>query len=232
MPEDPRRFYTYAYLRGEDSPRGRKNSPYYIGKGSYKRAWQSSGRPVAKPTDPNRIVMLRTGLTEKEAFSWETFYILHYGRLDIGTGCLHNKSDGGEGNSGMVIPESARKVHSMNRKREKKWQGENNPKFGGDAVRGELNPMWGRKHSAESRAKMSATRKKNNQDPARQITMKLSKLRYLYELIDPDGNVYITENLYEFSKQYGLTNANINKVVNGKCRHHKGWTGRIVERLR
>lgn len=41
-----------------------------------------------------------SGLDESAAFAMEASLITHYGRLDIGTGCLCNMSDGGEGNTG------------------------------------------------------------------------------------------------------------------------------------
>lgn len=231
--QDPRRFYTYAFLRSKDSERGKKGSPYYIGKGSHQRAWTCKGRPAKKPADDRLIVMLRTGLTEDEAFQWEIFYIKHYGRLDLGTGILRNKTDGGQGASGIVIPERARQIHRENRQREGRWKGSRNPKAGGDTVRGEKNPMWGRNHAPEAREKMSKTRKQRNQEsPERLMVYKQSAQKYLYELIDPSGEVYIAENLFDFSKQHGLSNANLNKVVRGKARHHKGWTGRIIEKLK
>ena len=60
---------------------------------------------------------------------------------------------------------------------------------------------------------------------------RLNAQRYLYELIDPDGEVYVTDNLFDFAKQYDLTNSSLNKVAHGKQGTHKGWTARIVERL-
>jgi len=230
--KDPKRFYVYAYLRSQDSERGKKLTPYYIGKGSYQRAWTCKGRFVKKPADDNFIVMLRTGLTEDEAFQWEMFYIQRYGRLDLGTGVLHNRTEGGEGASGIIIPERARQIHRENRQREGRWKGDKNPKAGGDPVRGEKNPMWGKNHTPETRGKMSSMRKQRNQEThGRHAVYKRAAQKYLYELIDPDGEVYVTENLFDFSKQYGLTNANLSKVVNGKFSHHRGWTGRIIERL-
>jgi len=85
-------FYVYSYLR-EDG------TPYYIGKGKGKRATSphSGHRP---PNDQNRIKFLVENLTEDEAFMWEKHYIAQYGRQDIGTGILRNKTDGGEGPSG------------------------------------------------------------------------------------------------------------------------------------
>lgn len=84
-------FYVYAFLRLD-------NTPYYVGKGKDDRAY-SKNRVIKPPKDKSRIVFLRTGLTEDKAFEWERFYIKHYGRKDIGTGILRNKTDGGDGHS-------------------------------------------------------------------------------------------------------------------------------------
>jgi hypothetical protein len=84
-------FYTYAYLR-EDG------TPYYIGKGSGNRAFRKQGRCVSPPPK-ERILLLKTNLTEAEAFKHEIYMIALYGRKDLGTGILYNFSDGGEGPS-------------------------------------------------------------------------------------------------------------------------------------
>jgi hypothetical protein len=55
---------------------------------------------------------------------------------------------------------------------------------------------------------------------------------YKYEMIDPLGDVYITHNLSQFAAEHELSQAMLSCVVNGKRNHHKGWTGRILERLK
>ena len=102
-----RRFYVYAYLRTD-------KKPYYVGKGSGYRAYVRRGRTIRPPKDKSKIVFLRTGLTENEAFNWERFYIKHYGRIDTGTGILRNLTDGGEGTSNPC--EEVRKKHRKNSK--------------------------------------------------------------------------------------------------------------------
>jgi hypothetical protein len=226
MTENPRRFYVYLWLRNKNSEHGPRLSPFYVGKGTGNRCYVDGGRPVFAPKDRSYIVTVQERLTEEEAFRLEQYCIKLYGRIDLGTGILHNRSDGGEGPSGMVVTEKFRQMRSA------AWGGENNPKFGGDTLRGELNPMWGKQHSEETRQKIKAKNAAHYGTTEGKLANKLRAQKYLYELIDPAGEVYVTDNLWEFSQQYGLANASLNKVVHGKARHHKGWTGRIIEHLR
>lgn len=46
----------------------------------------------------------------------------------------------------------------------------------------------------------------------------------IHTLISPTGDAYQVANLREFCRRHGLDNANINHVVWGSRRHHKGWT--------
>ena len=92
-------FYTYLWLR-EDG------TPYYVGKGKEKRAW----RKAAPPKD--RIVVY-PAQSEADAFETEIALIWYYGRKDLGTGCLRNYTDGGEGQSGRVVPEEENKRRSV-----------------------------------------------------------------------------------------------------------------------
>jgi hypothetical protein len=101
-------YYTYAYLR-ED------RTPYYIGKGKGNRVYKKNRR-VRPPTDKSRIIFLKQNLTEEEAFKHEIYMIAVFGRKDLGTGILHNMTDGGEGASNQGTPEqrseSARKAQA------------------------------------------------------------------------------------------------------------------------
>jgi hypothetical protein len=213
MTQDPRRFYVYLFLRSTGSVHDKKYSPYYVGKGSGNRCYGKSGRPANRPKDISYIVTVQEGLTEEEAFSLERYCIALYGRLDIKTGILHNRTDGGEGRSGYVATEEMKKKISQTKT-------------------GELNPNWGKTHSPETRRRISEGQRGRKQSEETKQKIALTKVRYLYELIDPDDEIYITDNLREFSKQYGLTNSSLSLVVKGKHNHHKGWTGRIVEQLR
>ena len=85
-------YYTYAYLR-ED------RTPYYIGKGKERRIYLKGKGEVKPPKDKSRIIFLKQNLTEEDAFKHEIYMISIFGRKDLGTGILHNRTDGGEGTS-------------------------------------------------------------------------------------------------------------------------------------
>lgn len=207
MTRNSKRFYIYAWLRHKTTERGKKGSPYYIGKGSGNRAWSNSGRSTKKPRDPSLIVLLRQGLEEEEAYQWEIFYIAHYGRVDQGTGILHNKTDGGEGVRGANLEGRV---------------------FGG----------W--KHSDETRRMYSETRKgANNANYGNKHSlrakgiMRARKAKYLYELIDTDGEVYMTESLRDFCAQYQLERRSLMRLLNGEKSRYQGvWEIRIAEVLK
>ena len=85
-------YYTYAYLRKD-------GTPYYIGKGIGRRI--GSTNRIFTPPPEERRVFLKQNLTEEEAFSHEIEMIKFYGRKDLGTGILRNRTDGGDGGGPM-----------------------------------------------------------------------------------------------------------------------------------
>jgi hypothetical protein len=126
-------YYTYAYLR-EDK------TPYYIGKGKGNRIFNKNKGDIRPPKDKSRIIFLKKNLTEAEAFRHEIYMITVFGRKDLETGILRNRTDGGEGASGLVMSEETRKTLS-------------------ELKVGEKNPNYGKEMSEEQKQKISEKRK-------------------------------------------------------------------------
>jgi hypothetical protein len=142
-------YYTYAYLR-ED------RTPYYIGKGKGNRAYRKRYKGIKPPKDKSRILMLKQNLTEAEAFRHEVYMINVFGRKDLGTGILHNKTDGGEGNSGFVPSEETRR----------KLSEANKGKITSEETRRKLSEVRkGKTLSVEHKRKLSEAHKGKNKEP-------------------------------------------------------------------
>lgn len=94
-------YYVYAYLREHNSATALAGTPYYIGKGISHRAWEEGRHRIKLPKNKNNIVILESNLTEIGALAIERRLIRMWGRKDLGTGILANRTDGGDGASGL-----------------------------------------------------------------------------------------------------------------------------------
>jgi hypothetical protein len=125
-------FYVYLYMR-EDL-----YSPYYVGKGSGKRAYQNGGRNCHRPED-DRIRIVYETTDEDKALDVEETLIRFYGRKCDG-GVLQNVSVGGKN-----PPSHKGKKWSAERRQEAseraKKDGRINRCYGGGGKKGNRNSM-------------------------------------------------------------------------------------------
>jgi NUMOD3 motif len=163
-----KKYYTYLWLRDNATP-------YYVGKGSGERAFthhKQQSQCQYRPRYDSRI-FVQYWESEEKAIEMEKWYIKLFGREDLGTGILHNKTEGGDGASGWIPSEETRR--NMSRAGKGKPKSEEHRKKIGEAqkcrvfseatlkrmseakigkVKGENNPFFGRKHSLETIEKL------------------------------------------------------------------------------
>ncbi len=168
---------------------------FYIGIGgfnkkekqfTYKRAYDK----LARHSDWKKITLntnyiveiILDNLTEIESILKEIEFIKLYGRLDLGTGTLINKNNGGQGFSGTKRkPLSDETKEKISKTRKEKYalgllpsmKGDKNPMFGKItpnetkeklrvALSGDKNPFYGKKHTEETLKKLSEINKGEN----------------------------------------------------------------------
>lgn len=116
----PTGYYVYAYIRSCTSKNGTIGTPYYIGKGCRGRAWHRNNRRTKTPINTQLICIVAEGLTEIGALAIERRLIEWYGRVDQGTGMLHNHTDGGDTTFGLRHSQSTKHLMSQKAKGRKK----------------------------------------------------------------------------------------------------------------
>ena len=190
-------YYTYAYLR-ED------RTPYYIGKGQGNRAYKKGKGEIYPPKNKNKIIKLKQNLTEEEAFKHEIYMIAVFGRKDLGTGMLRNKTDGGDGPSGYIHSEETKrklsKIHS-----------------------GKILTDEHRKKISEANKRSDAGKYQRTEKTL--LKMKTGRKLIIYELTHTDGTKLIIDSMNEFCKKNShLDRSAMNRVGRGAIKSYKGWS--------
>ena len=168
----PPGYYVYAYLR-------RSGTPYYIGKGTGKRAWIKGTGEVGKPTDLSKIIIVESNLTSIGAFAIERRLIRWYGRIDQNTGILRNQTNGGDGGCGarpgnILSEETKKKISIAHKGKKQKPMSDESKKKLSASMKGK---NLGRQMSQEEKIKRSKTLKGRKGKPCSEITKE--KLRNL-----------------------------------------------------
>jgi len=194
-------YYTYAFLR-ED------RTPYYIGKGKSNRAYKIRHKGTKPPKDKSRILILKNNLTEEEAFKHEIYMIAVFGRVDLRTGILHNKTNGGDGASGAIRSlEFKENLRNLNKN---KILSKDHKRKIGDAQRGDKNHNYKKSASQETRKKMSEA-----QTGEKHHSSNWWKLTYT------NGNMITICGLPIWAKKNGYSAGNIYGVYTGSRKKHK-----------
>ncbi len=226
---NPNRFYTYAYLR-ED------RTPYYVGKGCGDRIRKRKRTDIKPPKDKSRIIFLKQNLTEENAYKHEIYMISVFGRKDLGTGILYNKTNGGDGVCNM----SEKTKQKIKEKRAKQVFSDETREKIRKALKGKRRPpeviekikqgRTGIKHTEEAKQKIKE--KRANQVFSETSRKKLSDLHKgkskphlwkKFELVNSNGELIKEVNITKFCKENNLKYDCILKVLNGKQIQHKGW---------
>ena len=209
-------YYTYAYLR-EDK------SPYYIGKGKGDRAYKTRRKGINPPKNKSRIIKLKQNLIEKEAFRHEVYMISVFGRKDLGTGILHNKTDGGEGSSGSIRTNEQK--NNLKHKNLGKTLSEETKRKISEARTGKL-------LSEETKRKMSKAKKNISEETRRKMSkaqkarrkISESQIKYDYKIYSiKESTIYKTNNLNAFCRDNMLDRRHLIKSLNKTRKQHKGF---------
>jgi hypothetical protein len=178
-------YYTYAYLR-EDK------TPWYIGKGKGRRAYQK--HDFFSPPPKDRILILKKNLTEDAAYKHEIYMINVFGRKDLGTGILRNKSNGGDAPPIFTghTEESKEKIRNSCKGR-----------------------VFGPGMSEDAKNRLS----KRNKDMGIKPPLHIKS----FKLISPNGEIYNGDNINEFCELHNLKSSCIYDLRRGRQQQHKGW---------
>ena len=181
-------YYVYLYLRDD-------GTPYYVGKGKGIRAWKKHPFEIRPPKNKTNIVFPAVNLFELGAFVLERKFIRWYGRKDLGTGLLRNRTDGGDGTSGVIWTDTAR-----------------------DKLRGDKNPAT----RIEVKLKFSGDNHYMRQE-SYQPNLNPRYDHQIYSFKNLATAEIFTGTQYEFRIKYSLDSGNLGNLLKGKQKSLRGW---------
>jgi hypothetical protein len=213
--ERPSGFYVYAYFMPS------AELPFYIGKGCGRRLWDHLKPSSIKRRDRHlycrlakmlkegvrpEVKVVEESLSGSDAAALEVNLIRRYGRIDNGTGVLVNHTDGGEGTSGRVVTETARKKISA-------------------ATKGKLIPPEIRKRMSEAQLDKTPAERRRFKERYRQTG---GKAVCSFNL-ETGGIVKVYDAMRAVDED-GFRSQHVWRVVQGRRRSHKGLGWRYADR--
>lgn len=207
-------FYVYAYLREEDDDVCFAGTPYYIGKGKGERknvpkiqrvGSKGNGMRDLLPKSPEQIIILKSGLTERDALDLEIKLIAFYGRVDKAEGCLLNQTDGGEGTTGYEYTDELREARRQ--------------QLLGNDYGSRVD--WNDPKIRSKHAKGLKRRKPYEMTQARRERYSNLKIQYNWE--HPTEGTRLGVCCFDIAKETGHSQKSFWNVANGRQRHTHGW---------
>lgn len=238
------KYYIYCYLDTRKPGRFSYDGldfcflyePFYIGKGCGDR-WTDHTREVVngyKPTNKIRyskiskminegfyplVSILKENLNLEESYIEEINLISKIGRIDMKNGTLTNLTSGGDG--GREVSKITRDYFS------KLFTGEGNPMFGVSRY-GKENPFYQKKHTYETKSKISEMNKGripwNKGKKYEAVSGEKSNFVIDYTIISPEGEVFNIKSCHfsDFCKRNKLSERNLKRYKNkGKIPPYK-----------
>jgi hypothetical protein len=131
-----------------------------------------------------------------------------FGRKDLGTGILINRTNGGDGVSGLIHNREARE--RMSKSHKGKIRSEKTRKRMSEAKKGENNYIYGKSHSEETKRKQSEAKRGEK-----------NYLSKLWKITKINGEEILVWGLYGWGKENNYHHNGLYSVYTGKYKKHK-----------